>query len=165
VEEFVLIIKPKMEYKNKQIWSHYYYHINHGGSNVTNGGPGSKLKPIGLWFLRIMHWLSVDKTTIQRQAIYDKDYHSDRSNVDGMEDDDVSFSMDEDLVGMGWERAPTTTMKVFLSCASDELDGSESDSSENSDESNDDDDGGNDDEDLEASRNNSDRHIAKRQQT
>jgi hypothetical protein len=48
-----------------------------------------------------MHWQSVDKTTIQLRTICDKDYDSDRRNVDVMEDDNVSFSMDEDLVGMG----------------------------------------------------------------
>jgi hypothetical protein len=60
-----------------------------------------------------MHWLEVDKTAIQRRTIYDKECDSDKSNVDVMEDDDVSFSMDEDLVGMGWERYPPTTTEVF----------------------------------------------------
>jgi hypothetical protein len=80
--------------------------------------------------------------------------------------------MDEDLVGMG--EGSTDDNVSFLSCASEELDGSESDSSENSNESdesddnddNDDDDDYNDDDDdygeyWEASRSNSDRHLAK----
>jgi hypothetical protein len=81
-----------------------------------------------------------------------------------MEDDDVSFSMDEDLVGMG--EGFTDNNESFLSCASEELDGS--DSSENSDESDDnddDDDDDNDDEYLEASANDSDSHSSKRQRT
>jgi hypothetical protein len=72
-----------------------------------------------------------------------------------MEDDDVSFSMDEDLVGRGG--GSTDDNGSFLSCASEELDGSESDSSGNSDES--------DDEDIKASINDYDSHIAKRQRT
>jgi hypothetical protein len=43
------------EYQKRQIRSRYYHHTNHGGSNGTNGGRGSKIKPIGLWCLRIMH--------------------------------------------------------------------------------------------------------------
>jgi hypothetical protein len=81
-----------------------------------------------------------------------------------MEDDDVSFSMDEDLVGMG--EGSTDDNRSFLSCASEELDGSESDSSENSNKSDDSDESGDDDDDdREASGNNSDSHIAKRQRT
>jgi hypothetical protein len=67
-----------------------------------------------------MHWLSVDKTVIQLRTIFDKDYYSDINSVDVVEYDDFSFSMDEDLVGVG---------EGFLSCESEELDGSESDSS------------------------------------
>jgi hypothetical protein len=100
------------EDQNKRIWSRYYHHTNHGGSNGTNGGRGSKIKPIGLWYLRIMHWLSVDKTAIQRIKICYKEYDSDRSNVDVMEDDDISFSMDGYLVE--WERASPTKTKVFF---------------------------------------------------
>jgi hypothetical protein len=110
-----------------------------------------------------MHWLSVDKTAIQRRTICDKDYNSGRSNVDVMEDDDISFSMDDDLVGMG--EGSTDDNESFLSCASEEIDGSESDSSGNSDESDDDDDDDDDDEDLGARGNDSESHIAKRKQT
>jgi hypothetical protein len=108
-----------------------------------------------------MHWLSVDKTSIQRRTICDKDYDSDSSIVDVMEDDDVSFSMDDDLVGMG--EGSTDDKESFLSCASKELDVSESDSSENSDESDNDNDDGNDNDDCDTSRSNSDMHLAKRQ--
>jgi hypothetical protein len=99
-----------------------------------------------------MHWLSVDKTAIQRRTVCDKNYDSDRSNFDVMEDDDVSFSMDYDLVGMG--EGSTDDNECVWSCASEDLDGSESDSSENSDGSDDDDDDDdnyNDDEDHESS--------------
>jgi hypothetical protein len=112
-----------------------------------------------------MHWLSVDKTVIQRQTICDKDYDSDRSNVGVMEDDDVSFSMDEYLVGMG--EGSTDDNESVLSCASEEFDGSGSDSSENSDDSDNDDDDDNDNDNTyrEASGIDSDRHLAKRQRT
>jgi hypothetical protein len=79
-----------------------------------------------------------------------------------MEDGDVSFSIDEDLVGVGEDY--TNDNDMFLSCASEELDGSEINSSGNSDESDDDDDD-DDDEDLEESGNDSDSHIDKRQRT
>jgi hypothetical protein len=115
-----------------------------------------------------MHWLSVYKTVIQGRTICDKDYDSDRSNVNVMEDDDVSFSIIEDLVGMG--EGSTDDNESFLSFASEELDGSDSDSSGNRNESDDDDDDDDDnydddDEYLEASGNDSGSHIAKRQRT
>jgi hypothetical protein len=83
-----------------------------------------------------------------------------------MEDDDVSFSMDEDLVRVG--EGSTDDNESFFSCVSEELHGSESDSSGNSYESGDDDDNDDDDdddEDLEVSGNDSDSHIDKRQRT
>jgi hypothetical protein len=115
------------EYHNKQIWSCYYHHTNHDGSNGTYGGRGSKIKPSGLWYLSIMHWLSVDKTVIQSRTIFHKDYDSDSRNVDVTEDDDFRFSTDENLVGMG--EGSIDNIESFVSCASEDLDGRESDSS------------------------------------
>jgi hypothetical protein len=114
-----------------------------------------------------VHWLSVDNIYIQRRTICEKDYDIEISNIDVLEDDDVSFSMDEDLVGLGegGVEGSFDDNKSVVPCTSEDFDGSESDSSVNSDERDVQDDDENNDEYWEASRSDSDGHIAKRQQT
>jgi hypothetical protein len=75
------------EYQNKRIRNRYHHHTTRGGSTGTKGGRSSKIKPIGLWFLRIMYWMAIDKTKDTRRTIDDKIYESEVEDSD----DDASF--------------------------------------------------------------------------
>jgi hypothetical protein len=46
------------EYFNWQYRYVYFHQTQRGGSSGTHGESGSKTKPIGLWFLRRLYWLS-----------------------------------------------------------------------------------------------------------
>jgi hypothetical protein len=46
------------EYQNASIRYVYHHRSQHGGSSGKYGGRGSKVKPIGMWFLRKLWWLT-----------------------------------------------------------------------------------------------------------
>jgi hypothetical protein len=48
----------KWEKFNSQYRFMYCQRTQKGGSSGTHGEPGSKMKPIGLWFLRHLYWLT-----------------------------------------------------------------------------------------------------------
>jgi hypothetical protein len=58
------------EYQNSQMKYVYLHRTNRGGSEGTHGGRSSKMKHLGRWMLRVLWWMTKEKTTRGRVTIY-----------------------------------------------------------------------------------------------
>jgi hypothetical protein len=57
------------EYQNASIRYVYHHRSQHGGSSGKYGGRGSKVKPIGMWFLRKLWWMTKDTSVLNPCSI------------------------------------------------------------------------------------------------
>jgi hypothetical protein len=60
------------EYQNKRIRNRYHHHTQSDGSSGTKGKRSSKIKTLGLWYLRFLHWMGLDKTNEEKFTIVGK---------------------------------------------------------------------------------------------
>jgi hypothetical protein len=104
------------EYQNKRIRNRYHHHTQSGGSSGTNGKRSSKIKPVKLLYLRVLHWMGVDKTSLDKHTIVgrlltepvvavpegevDNDYVS-ADDMDADEDDESSDNTMMTISAMG----------------------------------------------------------------
>jgi hypothetical protein len=97
-------------YQNKRLGNRYHHHTQSSGSSGTNIKLSSKINPIGQWYMYVLHWMGVDKTSEYKHTIVgrmlevaieavpedeeDNDYvgadEMDVDEEDGYDDDDYS---------------------------------------------------------------------------
>jgi hypothetical protein len=96
------------EYQNKIIRNRYHHHTHEGGGEGNNGGQSSKIKPIGIWHLRVMCWMaSLDKTALDK---------TDETRKPAGSDDDISFGDGDDTF-----LSDVSVTDIFDSCDSGEV--------------------------------------------
>jgi hypothetical protein len=52
------------EYQNASIRYIYHHRSQHGGSSGKNGARSSKVRPLGMWFLSKLWWMTKDTSIL-----------------------------------------------------------------------------------------------------